>query len=157
MLNLTQKHSIILTPTSPFNFDATLHKPSHFPSSDCCWAKGKYWITMLWPAYAKASAGKQGKYLGLKFEDKGTTFKPKIKLNIYSHKVLDKKFIKNLIPEIEWRFNLKNNICEFCKKFKDADKRWGQWKNLALHYIWEDIFWQRKYKKIAWLEKEIRL
>jgi len=43
------------------------------------------------------------------------------------------------------------------KIIKDADKRWGKWKNLALHYIWEDIFWQRRHKKIDWLEKEIRL
>lgn len=40
----------------------------------------------------------------------------------------------------------------------DAEKRWGKWKRLAIHYIWEDIFWQRKQgKKIPWLEKEIRL
>jgi len=28
---------------------------------------------------------------------------------------------------------------------------------LAVHYIWEDIFWRRKNEKIEWLEKEIRL
>jgi len=28
---------------------------------------------------------------------------------------------------------------------------------LAVHYIWEDIFWRRKNEKIDWLEKEIRL
>jgi 3-methyladenine DNA glycosylase/8-oxoguanine DNA glycosylase len=44
------------------------------------------------------------------------------------------------------------------KILSDAEKRWGKWKRLAIHYIWEDIFWQRKNgKKIPWLEKEIRL
>jgi 3-methyladenine DNA glycosylase/8-oxoguanine DNA glycosylase len=44
------------------------------------------------------------------------------------------------------------------KILKDAEKRWGKWKRLAIHYIWEDIFWQRKQgEKIPWLEKEIRL
>jgi 3-methyladenine DNA glycosylase/8-oxoguanine DNA glycosylase len=44
------------------------------------------------------------------------------------------------------------------KILSDAEKRWGKWKGLAIHYIWEDIFWQRKKgKKIPWLEKEIRL
>jgi len=39
-----------------------------------------------------------------------------------------------------------------------AQKRWGRWKRLATHYLWEDIFWQRKEgRKIPWLEKEIRL
>ena len=35
---------------------------------------------------------------------------------------------------------------------------WGEWAALAVSYIWEDIFWQRKQgKKIEWLEKEIRI
>lgn len=28
---------------------------------------------------------------------------------------------------------------------------------LAVHYIWEDVFWRRKNEHIDWLEKEIRL
>jgi len=104
-LNFNQKCSRALIPKAPFNFDATFHKPSHFPSSDCYWEKGKYWITMLW----------QNKYLGLKFEDSGI----KTKLTIYSQKTLSKTFIKNLIPEIEYRFNLKADISKFCKKFKN--------------------------------------
>jgi 3-methyladenine DNA glycosylase/8-oxoguanine DNA glycosylase len=44
------------------------------------------------------------------------------------------------------------------KILKDAQNRWGKWRRLAIHYIWEDIFWQRKKgRKIDWLEKEIRL
>lgn len=35
--------------------------------------------------------------------------------------------------------------------------RWGKWKALAVHYVWEDIWWKRRTKKIRWLEKEIRL
>ena len=35
---------------------------------------------------------------------------------------------------------------------------WKERASLAAHYIWEDIFWQRKHgKNIEWLEKEIRL
>jgi len=36
-------------------------------------------------------------------------------------------------------------------------ERFGKYKQLAVHYIWEDLFWQRKNKHIPWLEKEIRL
>ena len=36
-------------------------------------------------------------------------------------------------------------------------KQYGEYSMLAVHYIWEDIFWKRKNEKIDWLEKEIRL
>ncbi len=36
-------------------------------------------------------------------------------------------------------------------------EKYGEYKQLAVHYIWEDIFWKRKHKHIPWLEKEIRL
>jgi N-glycosylase/DNA lyase len=39
----------------------------------------------------------------------------------------------------------------------DIQKQYGKYSMLAVHYIWEDIFWRRKNEKIEWLEKEIRL
>jgi 3-methyladenine DNA glycosylase/8-oxoguanine DNA glycosylase len=35
--------------------------------------------------------------------------------------------------------------------------RYKGYEKLAFHYIWEDLFWRRKYEHIEWLEKEIRL
>lgn len=35
--------------------------------------------------------------------------------------------------------------------------QFGKYKHLAVHYIWEDLFWERKTQHIPWLEKEIRL
>ncbi|UCH57606.1 MAG: hypothetical protein JSV18_01415 [Candidatus Bathyarchaeota archaeon] len=40
---------------------------------------------------------------------------------------------------------------------KTFDERYGSYKMLAVHYIWEDLFWRRKTQKIEWLEKLIRL
>lgn len=40
---------------------------------------------------------------------------------------------------------------------EDVEKRWGKWKMLAIHYLFEDLFWRRKREKIPWLEKEIRM
>lgn len=40
---------------------------------------------------------------------------------------------------------------------EDIKKQYGKYSMLAVHYIWEDIFWRRKNEKIDWLEKEIRL
>lgn len=135
ILKLNEKVSLKINPKAPFNFDATLHKPSHFPSSDCFWAKGKYWITMLW----------RDKYLGLKLEDKGTIDKPKIKLNIYSKELLSKQYKDNFIPEIKWRFNLKSDISEFCDKFKKDKilapllKKWRGMKPVAANSFYETL------------------
>jgi 3-methyladenine DNA glycosylase/8-oxoguanine DNA glycosylase len=40
---------------------------------------------------------------------------------------------------------------------KDIKTAYGKFSMLAVHYIWEDVFWRRKNEKIPWLEKEIRL
>ena len=40
---------------------------------------------------------------------------------------------------------------------EDIKKQYGKYSMLAVHYIWEDIFWKRKNEHIEWLEKEIRL
>jgi len=39
----------------------------------------------------------------------------------------------------------------------EARKRWGPWRMLAVHYLFEDLFWMRKRKPIDWLDKLIRL
>lgn len=37
-------------------------------------------------------------------------------------------------------------------------ERFGKYKQLAVHYVWEDLWWARKNgEKIEWLEKEIRI
>jgi len=43
------------------------------------------------------------------------------------------------------------------KKLLKYLNKYDKYKHLAVHYIWEDIFWKRKNEHIPWLEKEIRL
>ena len=43
------------------------------------------------------------------------------------------------------------------KLLKFFDQRFGEYKNLAVHYIWEDLWWKRKHKPVPWLEGLIRL
>jgi 3-methyladenine DNA glycosylase/8-oxoguanine DNA glycosylase len=43
------------------------------------------------------------------------------------------------------------------KKLLKHFEKYGKYKRLAVHYIWEDLFWKRKNENIPWLEKEIRL
>jgi 3-methyladenine DNA glycosylase/8-oxoguanine DNA glycosylase len=36
------------------------------------------------------------------------------------------------------------------------DERFGEWKMLAVHYLWEDLFWSHAREPIPWLEALIR-
>ncbi len=40
---------------------------------------------------------------------------------------------------------------------QEVDNRWGEWKSLAMHYLFEDLFWRKKQEDIPWLEELIRL
>jgi N-glycosylase/DNA lyase len=40
---------------------------------------------------------------------------------------------------------------------REFNKRYGKWRGLAFHYIFTDLFWKHREKKISWLEKEIRM
>lgn len=43
------------------------------------------------------------------------------------------------------------------KLLKFFDQRFGKYKMLAVHYIWEDLWWKRKHKPVPWLEDLVRL
>jgi len=135
IIDLKNKIIINLKPKPPYNFDANFYKPSHFPSSDNIWEKGKYWITMVW----------QGKVLGLKFENKGTINKPRVKINIYSKEKLSKDFVERIIPEINWRFNFDSDILGFGDKFKKDKvlgpiiKKWKGMKPIAANSLYETL------------------
>jgi len=35
--------------------------------------------------------------------------------------------------------------------------RWSPWRALAVHYLWEDLFWRHNAEPISWLKPVIRL
>jgi 3-methyladenine DNA glycosylase/8-oxoguanine DNA glycosylase len=39
----------------------------------------------------------------------------------------------------------------------EVERRWGRWKMLAAHYLFEDLFWRRVHTPVPWLEDLIRL
>ncbi len=43
------------------------------------------------------------------------------------------------------------------KKLLKHFEKFGNYKQLAVHYIWEDLWWKRKNEHIPWLEKLIRV
>jgi 3-methyladenine DNA glycosylase/8-oxoguanine DNA glycosylase len=67
-----------------------------------------------------------------------------LKGKLWEQKILSRiLFKKKLVPanEITCMFN----------------KAYGKCRGLAFHYIFNDLFWRHKEKRISWLEKEIRL
>lgn len=108
-VRLKHKQAVELCPRAPFNFDATMHKPDHFPSSDNAWVPGIRWQTMLW----------QGRRIGLKFENRGTTRQPSILVSIWSEERLDHAFRDSLAAEIIYRYNLQLDLTDFNRQFRD--------------------------------------
>jgi 3-methyladenine DNA glycosylase/8-oxoguanine DNA glycosylase len=106
---LENKCTVELSPLAPFNFDATLHKPDHFPAADNVWKSGVRWQTMLW----------RGEPLGLRFEDRGTVDEPCLSLTIWSRQKLDQPFLEGLLAEIEYRYNFQLDLAEFNRRFAD--------------------------------------
>ncbi len=105
---LNKKTSVVLKPIAPYNFDATVHKPSHFPTPDHIWEKGKYWQTMRI----------QGKILGFKLENRGTIKNPEIKVSLFSKNSLAPETKQKAIEKISYQFGFNEDLREFYEKFK---------------------------------------
>ncbi|MFC1789977.1 DNA-3-methyladenine glycosylase family protein [Patescibacteria group bacterium] len=108
-MKLKKVKSVELVPTAPFAFDATFHKPAHFPSGDNFWQPGARWQTWYW----------QGKQLGLKFANLGSVNQPKIRVDIFHQKKLSNEFIKPLNKEVRYRYNLDLDLTDFYKQFSN--------------------------------------
>lgn len=106
-LKFRHKKTFVVRPTSPFHFDGTFHKPSHFPNKLKLneWEPGKYWQTL-----------RMGKQLfGLKVENRGTTNRPQLKIAVYGSKPLTAETLEKIRREIIWRFALNKDLREFAR------------------------------------------
>lgn len=95
-------------PIAPYNFDYSVHNPSHYPTPLARWEPGKLWFSFRF----------QNKLLGIKFINQGIVSKPKIKIEIYCKSKLKKKYINTLLKELDYRFQFRKNYSEFYKKFE---------------------------------------
>ncbi len=107
-MKLRKVKTIELTPSAPFNFDATFHKPDHFTSGDNHWEPGIRWQTWAWA----------GKCFGLKFRDRGTIQEPRIQIAIYADQKPSDPVIASLVDEIEYRYNLELDLTGFYTAFR---------------------------------------
>jgi 3-methyladenine DNA glycosylase/8-oxoguanine DNA glycosylase len=101
--DLAHVHVAELRPTAPFDFDATVHKPDHFPTTDVVWEPGRLWQSMVW----------QGQRLGLVLQNAGGLNDPAIFLHVYAEGKLDKPFVDSIRREVEFRFNLALDLQDF--------------------------------------------
>ncbi|MDA8055405.1 MAG: hypothetical protein M0Z77_07125 [Thermoplasmatales archaeon] len=87
----------------------------------------------------------QGRTLGLRFEDEGTTGKPRVGMTVYSNSLLEPGYLDGLAEEIRWRFNFDQDISGFTSKYKDDDrlgvpiKRWKGMKPIAANSLYESL------------------
>lgn len=72
-------------------------------------------------------------------------------------------FLRHISP---WEQKIYNKLFfnkDYEKELVSVEKmlkyfdQWGKWKMLAVHYVWENIWWKRRNQHIPWLEKLIRL
>jgi 3-methyladenine DNA glycosylase/8-oxoguanine DNA glycosylase len=105
---LTFQRAVELLPSAPFHFDATVHKPDHFPAADSAWQPGVRWQTMRW----------RGLLVGLRLEDAGTVEHPRVRLAVWSARELDDTFLQALAGEVSYRLNLQLDLSAFYRHFE---------------------------------------
>lgn len=108
-------NTTIIRPTAPYNFDYSVHNPSHYPTPLNRWGRGKLWFSFRF----------KNKLLGIKFVNQGTVSRPKISVELYHKSRLDKKYIDGLLKELAYRFEFDKDYSEFYKKF-EKDKIVGK-------------------------------
>jgi len=104
---LAHTRALRLTPRAPFHFDATLHKPDHFPSGDNLWEPGVRWQTARWG----------GEPLGLRLTNAGSADDPAIDVTVWSRRALDDRFVAGLGAELRYRLNLDLDLGPFTRRF----------------------------------------
>ena len=92
-----------LHPRPPFNFEATVHKPSHFPVPIEAYGAGRFWQTVLW----------EGEPLGLQLVDAGSVDAPAIDLTIFGQSPRPDATFAAVLSEVRWRFDMDADLSEF--------------------------------------------
>lgn len=136
-MKLNRKKIFIICPTSPFHFDGTFHKPSHFPDKldnyEDDWESGRHWQAIR--------IG--GKIFGLKIENVGKIQKPKIRVSVFYKNAISDSEIDFIKQEIIWRFDLKADLKEFNKlaksdkRFYPIFKKWTGMRSSSAHNLYE--------------------
>lgn len=112
---LKKVYSKVIFPIAPYNFDYSVHNPTHFPAPVVHWEYGKLWFSFRF----------KDKLIGIKFTNQGILTEPKILVEFYSQKKLDNDYIDKILQELKYKFEFGKDYSEFYNKFK-KDKLIGK-------------------------------
>ncbi|MBA7509588.1 hypothetical protein ES705_01546 [subsurface metagenome] len=107
-MKLKLVHTTIIRLTAQYNFDYSVHNPSHYPTQLNHWEAEKLLFSFRF----------KDKLLGIKFANQDTVPKPKIKAEFYYKSKLDKEYTVALLKELDYRFEFSKDYSEFYEKFK---------------------------------------
>jgi 3-methyladenine DNA glycosylase/8-oxoguanine DNA glycosylase len=107
-MKLKLVHTTVIYPTTPYNFNYSVHNPTHYPDKLNKWEPGRLWFSFRF----------KGKLIGIKFENQGTVLKPKIKAKFYYKTKLNEEYINLLLKELDYRFEFKEGYSKFYEKFE---------------------------------------
>src|SRR5260370_7900231 len=100
---LQRRASLQIRPTSPFHFDGTFHKSSHFPAPLQIWETGRFWQALR--------VGRR--LLGVRIDDSRTNSEPRLRVSVFDTRDVSQSDLDSLRSELEWRFDLKTDLPRF--------------------------------------------
>jgi len=106
-IKLVKSRQFVIKPTAPYNFDATLFKPSHYPDPLKVYEPGKYWFAMRF----------EDKIFGVKLVNCGSIDDPKVNLKLFYKERLSSQKLKSLLDELKFRCEFDVDLSEFYDKF----------------------------------------
>ena len=121
--------TITLEPTHPFAFDATFHKPDHFPSQDTAWEPGVRWQTMRF----------RGRVLGLRIEEAPA----EVRVGVWAERPVPRTLLAPLSSEVAWRANLRLDLGDFERRARrdgqlaPAVRRWRGMRPMHMGSLYE--------------------
>ena len=114
-MKLKSVYSKTIYPKAPYNFDYSVHNPSHYPAPVAAWESGKLWFSFRF----------KNKLLGIKFVNKGSVVSPKILVELYAKTGLSDNYMRELLEELNYKFEFDKDYSEFYERFK-KDKLVGR-------------------------------
>jgi len=106
-MKLAYQHKLSLKPVAPFNFNATVHKPSHFPAPVEYYEQGRYLFSLRL----------RSQIIGVEMINRGSTEKPAIDLALYAKSSLKPADLSDIRQAVTGRFDLESDLSEFYNGF----------------------------------------
>ncbi|MEK7537965.1 MAG: hypothetical protein AAB619_03260 [Patescibacteria group bacterium] len=129
---LTRRKTLTIVPKAPFHFDGTFHKPSHFPDQLEDWEPGVFWQTIRL----------RGHIFGVKIENQGTVAKPKLRVGIYSDRLVSSADADAIRHELSWLFGIDEDLGAFIhlakkdRRFFPVFKKWLGMRSSSAHNLY---------------------